>query len=183
MNAMHKSSLTLIVIGFMVAGSSWRFEAAAADGSSASTNRPAAKTPERSTPKPLLITKIEAVEYNQKLGSGQAYSLGWGNLPISGGYGQVTSEGYQNYNRTATPPGPVAIMPTDNQLWDAEYPGGELTITYDGGKKVVVLLPKFKDVKGPGFQADGKPFKDGLYVAADGSTYFDAKLTQPARMK
>jgi hypothetical protein len=137
-----------------------------------------------STPKPLLVKAIEAASYDQKLDSSQWYSLGWGSLPISGGYGQVTSDGYEDYKQTANPPGHLAIMPVDNKLVESDYTGGELALTLDGGKKVVVLLPKFKDVKGRGFQAaDGTPFIDGLYVAADGGTYYDQKLTKPARAK
>ena len=142
------------------------------------------KTPKQSDPKPLLVERIEAASYSQKLESKQWYSLGWDSLPFSGGYGQLTSEGYQDYKQTAKPPGHLAIMPVDNLLVESEYPGGELTLTFNGGKKVILLLPKFKDVKGPGFQAaDGTPFKGGFYVAADGGTYYDKKLTKPARAK
>ena len=142
------------------------------------------KPPGQPAPKPLLVERIEAASYSQKLESTQWYSMGWGSLPFAGGYGQLTSEGYQDYRQTANPPAHLAIMPVDNLRVEAEYPGGELTLTFNGGKKVILLLPKFKDVKGPGFQAaDGTPFKDGFYAAADGGTYYDRELTKPARVK
>ena len=44
-----------------------------------------------------------------------------------------------------------------------------ITIQFDGGKKLVVLLPAFMGTSLT------------LYIATDGSTYYDAALTQPAR--
>ena len=159
-----------LILGFVITG-----VAAVLTASEPQTN--ATST---SSPKPLLVKAIEAASYNQKLSSGW-YTLCWS---IGGAYGQVTSEGYEDFKPTGNPPGRLAIMPPDNYLVEFEYPGGELALTFDGGKKVVVLLPKFKDVKGRGFQAaDGTPFTDMLYVAADGSTYYDQKLTRPARVK
>jgi hypothetical protein len=46
-----------------------------------------------------------------------------------------------------------------------------LTLTFDGGRKVPVYLPSFTGVSLT------------LYVATDGSTYYDAALTQPARLR
>jgi len=46
-----------------------------------------------------------------------------------------------------------------------------LTLTYDGGRKVPVYLPAFTGASLT------------LYVATDGSTYTDAALTQPARLR
>jgi hypothetical protein len=43
-----------------------------------------------------------------------------------------------------------------------------ITIQFDGGKKLVVLLPAFMGTS------------LSLYIATDGSTYYDAALTQPA---
>ena len=44
-----------------------------------------------------------------------------------------------------------------------------ITIQFDGGKKLTVLLPAFMGTSLT------------LYIATDGSTYYDAALTQPAR--
>jgi hypothetical protein len=44
-----------------------------------------------------------------------------------------------------------------------------ITLQFDGGKKLVVLLPAFMGTSLT------------LYIATDGSTYYDAALTQPAR--
>ncbi len=46
-----------------------------------------------------------------------------------------------------------------------------LTLTFDGGKKVPVYLPAFMGTS------------LSLYIATDGSTFYDAALTQPARLR
>ena len=46
-----------------------------------------------------------------------------------------------------------------------------LMLTVEGGKKVPVYLPMFMGVS------------LNLYIASDGSTYYDAALTQPARLR
>jgi hypothetical protein len=46
-----------------------------------------------------------------------------------------------------------------------------LTLTVDGGRKVPVYLPMFMGVSLT------------LYIASDGSTYYDAALTSPARLR
>ena len=44
-----------------------------------------------------------------------------------------------------------------------------ITIRFDAGKKLVVMLPAFMGTS------------LALYIATDGATYYDAALTQPAR--
>ena len=46
-----------------------------------------------------------------------------------------------------------------------------LTLTAEGGKKVPVYLPAFMGVSLT------------LYIASDGSTYYDAAFTMPARLR
>ena len=46
-----------------------------------------------------------------------------------------------------------------------------LTLTYDGGKKLAVYLPMFMGTSLT------------LYIASDGSTFTDAALTMPARLR
>jgi len=52
----------------------------------------------------------------------------------------------------------------------ADLPEGEITLTYDGGKTIKVYLPAVTTYAANDF-----------YIAEDGSTYYDAALTQLAR--
>lgn len=59
-------------------------------------------------------------------------------------------------------------------------PGDRVELTYDGGRRLVVYLPKIthKDLI---FIPDPGLYEFELYVASDGSTYYDKKLTQLAQ--
>ena len=138
-------------------------------------NQPAAVS---RLPQPFVCTDVEDVKYSAQLNSTQWFSVGWGSLPISGGYGQCGHEGWQDYNLTNNDQGQLAIMILDNKRVASEWPGGILTVWHDNGQQIEIRIPPFTDVNGEGFiDANGKPFNRGFYVGRDGSTYFDEQLT------
>lgn len=130
------------------------------------------------------VSSMTCVDINNATYTGSISTGGgiWPGYNWGYGYGiyREGSLGWLDYNKQNTANYPLEIHYTGNTNYAITYSAGELKFTCNGVAKTVWLPSVFYPVGGSATVVYGSNIS-ALYVASDGSTYYDKALTQLAR--
>ncbi len=148
-------------------------------------------------PASFSCLNVQSVKYSSPIAKNNSFFIGWGNSFIdpktSGDYGKITSVAWVPLAAkvgTNTNLVPLTITPFTQPNSSpigtlSNYRNGIMSVVCTDGKKVSAYIPDFvykqTSVKSSEYINNKGMSFNILYVAADGSTYYDAAMTKLAR--